>query len=58
MKERVPNPPRGFSSVTTEGDEMEMPAPVVSNQSLGHGTEKNQTPDPSKKLEESATLKS
>jgi len=43
--------------VTTEGDEMKMAVPLVTNQSLGHGTEKNQTPDPSKKTEGSGTLK-
>ena len=37
---------------------MEMAVPLVTDQSFGHRTEKNQTPDPLKKLKGSATLKS
>ena len=48
----------GHAPVTTERDEMKMPAPVNSNQFVGHGVEGTSKPRPFENREGSATRKS
>ena len=61
LNESIPSASRAqerHAPVTTERDEMKMPAPVNPNEFVGHGGEKTPKPRPFEKREGSATRKS